>query len=176
VADDNAKQSHDGEAVTKIFNSHAEVRRRLRAARAYAGLSRTELAERLGISKDTIERIENGRRQFGEFELPGLLEKFADATGLPAGFFTEDWRALEEQRLMRERPLEPQLDSMIGDFVREMRLRLDETLAEKLPGYSPDPTRAAEGTLEGIDIVRERIAREATGDTASEEAEAPEQR
>jgi transcriptional regulator with XRE-family HTH domain len=168
VADDNAKQSHDGEAVTKIFNSHAEVRRRLRAARAYAGLSRSEVGERLGISKDTIERIENGKRQFGEFELSGLLTKFADATGLPAGFFTEDWQALEEQRLMRELPLEPELDSAIAHFVREMRLRLDETLAEALPGYSPDPTTAAKATLESMNNVRERLAREASSDSASQ--------
>jgi transcriptional regulator with XRE-family HTH domain len=74
----------------------AETARRLRAARGYADLSRPALGDALEVSKDTIERIENGRRVLGEFERETFLQRAAAACGLPYEFFTVNFDRLRE--------------------------------------------------------------------------------
>jgi transcriptional regulator with XRE-family HTH domain len=66
-----------------MVNRDEETARRIRAARAYAGLSITELAERLGVGEQTVKRIEGGRRTVRRYELWGI----ADVCGLPRKFF-----------------------------------------------------------------------------------------
>lgn len=71
-----------------------EVARRVRAARAYAGLSIPRLAEELGVGMQTIKRIEAGHRSARRYELWGI----ADICGLPPGFFEESFDVLGTER------------------------------------------------------------------------------
>ena len=58
------------------------VGRRLREARAAAGLTRQHLAEMLDVHPGSIARWETG----GAMPQPFLLEKIAEVTGAPAGW------------------------------------------------------------------------------------------
>lgn len=59
-----------------------ECAARIRAARAYAGLKQTELADRIGVDVQTIKRREGGRTR----AKPGELHAIASACGVPVGF------------------------------------------------------------------------------------------
>ncbi len=61
-----------------------ELGKRVRAARAYAGLSQEELAERIQISQPTLARVEKGERQARWIEIIGI----AEVTGLPRTWFS----------------------------------------------------------------------------------------
>jgi transcriptional regulator with XRE-family HTH domain len=63
-----------------------ETQRRLRAARAYAGLTIDELAERIGVGRQTIVRNERGDREPKRME----IREIADACDLPLQFFSAD--------------------------------------------------------------------------------------
>lgn len=67
-----------------------ELSRRLRAARAYKGLSKLEMATALGMSESTYKRIETGTKGFEGWQREGFLAAIADATGMPRGFFNVD--------------------------------------------------------------------------------------
>lgn len=72
-----------------------ETIRRIRAARGYAGLSQPALADRLGMSQDTLKRIELKHRDLKGYELDGFIRAVAEATDLPVEFFTApDFSAL----------------------------------------------------------------------------------
>lgn len=73
--------------------SSAETARRVRAARAYAGMSVNELANRIGLGLQTIKRIECGKRSARRFELWAI----AEACGLPREFFEIDLELLNRQ-------------------------------------------------------------------------------
>jgi transcriptional regulator with XRE-family HTH domain len=74
----------------------AEVGRRIRAARAYADLKQPELAEQLGVSRDTLYRLEKGGRQLRPLEDEhALLGRIGELCGLPLAFFTEPFEKLE---------------------------------------------------------------------------------
>lgn len=64
----------------------SELGKRIRAARAYAGLSQDELAELIQISQPTLARIEKGERQARWIEVMGI----AEVTQLPRVWFTEE--------------------------------------------------------------------------------------
>lgn len=64
--------------------SAEELGKRVRAARAYAGLSQDELAEKIQISQPTLARVEKGERQARWIEIMGI----AEVTGLPRVWFT----------------------------------------------------------------------------------------
>lgn len=66
--------------------SPTELPRRVRAARAYAGLSIGELAADLGVGAKTIKRIEAGSRTVRPYELWGI----AEICGVSREFFTEE--------------------------------------------------------------------------------------
>ena len=68
------------------ISSITETSRRVRAARAYAGLSVPELANRIGLGKQTIRRIEQGTRATRRFEIWAI----AEACALPREFFEID--------------------------------------------------------------------------------------
>jgi transcriptional regulator with XRE-family HTH domain len=71
-----------------------EVAKRVRAARAYAGLSIPRLADELGVGLQTIKRIEAGHRSPRRYELWGI----ADICGLPSGFFEASFDLLGTAR------------------------------------------------------------------------------
>jgi transcriptional regulator with XRE-family HTH domain len=73
--------------------SSAETARRVRAARAYAGLSVNDLANRIGLGLQTIKRIECGKRTARRFEIWAI----AEACGLPREFFEMDLELLNRQ-------------------------------------------------------------------------------
>ena len=72
---------------------NSETGRRIRTARAYAGFrNRSSLAERLEVSKETVQRIEGGQREVKRSELLAI----AEACGVPMWFLEggwEGWRA-----------------------------------------------------------------------------------
>ena|SRR3712207_2625908 len=63
---------------------------RIKAARAWAGLSQYELAERLGVEVQWVKRRESGRQSAKQFELVAI----AQACGLPVQWFYVDVPAL----------------------------------------------------------------------------------
>lgn len=86
-----------------------EHARRIRAARVWAGLSRDELAERLGVSFQTIERSETGRRNVDLDE----LERVGEACGVPEAFMRYGWAACAQgERLDR---LHERLDELMRE-------------------------------------------------------------
>lgn len=62
-----------------------EAAARLRAARAFAGLSQADIADLLGVSTVTIKRMEKGTRPCSLDELFAV----ADACGVPRVFMTD---------------------------------------------------------------------------------------
>jgi transcriptional regulator with XRE-family HTH domain len=70
--------------------SQSELARRVRAARAYAGLSVADLADRVGLGLQTIKRIESGKRNARPFEVWAI----AEACELPREFFDLDFQEL----------------------------------------------------------------------------------
>lgn len=69
-----------------------EFGRRLRAARAYAGLSQDALGKQLKRSHVYVGEIENGERTPND----GEVYMLAESCGLPMEFFTVDWSSLSE--------------------------------------------------------------------------------
>lgn len=63
-----------------------ELGRRVRAARAYAGLSNTELAESIQIGRSTLVKIEAGRREAKRWELYAI----AEVCGVPREWFDSE--------------------------------------------------------------------------------------
>jgi transcriptional regulator with XRE-family HTH domain len=64
----------------------ADLARRIRTARAWAGLSQSELAEALEVSESTLARWEKGQK------LPSRAEVFylAEVCGVRRAFFTDE--------------------------------------------------------------------------------------
>lgn len=67
-----------------------EIARRVRAARAYAGLTIPQLAERIGVGERTIKRVEMRQRIARTYELWAI----ADACGVPRWFFETEFQEL----------------------------------------------------------------------------------
>jgi transcriptional regulator with XRE-family HTH domain len=68
----------------------SELARRVRAARAYAGLSVRDLADTIGIGLQTIKRIEAGTRAPRKMEIWAI----AEACELPREWFELEWTEL----------------------------------------------------------------------------------
>ena len=60
--------------------------RRIRAARAYAGVDQKAVANRLGVSAATVSAWERGAN-VPQISRPGLIEGLVDLSGLPRSFF-----------------------------------------------------------------------------------------
>lgn len=58
---------------------------RLRKAREHAGATQSELAERIGVSTNSLNRYEKGQRQPAD----EFIQALADATGVPVTWFYE---------------------------------------------------------------------------------------
>jgi ribosome-binding protein aMBF1 (putative translation factor) len=65
--------------------------RRVRAARAHAGISRDTLAESLSFPAARLERLEAGVDEPTSEEMPTVIRELATATRLPEQFFTADF-------------------------------------------------------------------------------------
>lgn len=72
--------------------SEHEWARRIKAAAAYAGLERRELAKRLGMSDSTLRRHLVAEKR--PHEIRALCQTVAEITGLPYAFFTIDFAQL----------------------------------------------------------------------------------
>lgn len=64
-----------------------ECGKRIRAARAYADLSQKELAEKLGIGRNTLLAMENGRHRVRD----GTLWEISRICKVPLWLLTADW-------------------------------------------------------------------------------------
>jgi transcriptional regulator with XRE-family HTH domain len=71
-----------------------DLGKRISAARAYAGINRTTLADGLTISKPALERLESGLDVPEDSERRSLIKNMAIATQLPEQFFTVDYAEL----------------------------------------------------------------------------------
>src|SRR3954451_17915597 len=91
--------------------SHPEIARRVRAARAYSGMSVSDLADVVGLGVQTVKRIEAGKRTARPFEIWAI----AEACALPREFFDLDfkelWSAGSAQRQMLAR-IDGRLDKL----------------------------------------------------------------
>jgi transcriptional regulator with XRE-family HTH domain len=83
------------------MSSSTETARRVRAARAYAGLSVNELAGRIGLGLQTIKRIESGKRTARRFEIWAI----AEACNLPREFFEVDLDLLSRRAAVLQEAL-----------------------------------------------------------------------
>jgi transcriptional regulator with XRE-family HTH domain len=72
----------------------ADVGLRVRAARAAAGLSQTDLAASVGLDRTMIAKIESGTRRIDALELVRL----ASATGVPMTYFLDSAPAVLSRR------------------------------------------------------------------------------
>lgn len=102
-----------------MANPDHRIARQIRAARAYAGMSREQVGQALGVHEQTISRWERGAWKEKPPRLP-MLEKIAQVTGIPdlwiaAGFLSEaeELSPLEAQARVLE--LLAQLTSEPGD-------------------------------------------------------------
>ncbi|MEN0653406.1 MULTISPECIES: helix-turn-helix domain-containing protein [Hyphobacterium] len=79
---------HNPRAVTEF---DAELGERIRIARKLAGYSQTELAEKLGLTFQQVQKYEQGKNRIAA----GRLVDLADALGKPLGFFYDNPAAFE---------------------------------------------------------------------------------
>jgi transcriptional regulator with XRE-family HTH domain len=134
-----------------------ELGARVRAARAYADdMSQPALADQIGMGERTLREIESGRRQLQGFEQQVLIQSVASATGLPAAFFTADFRELE-----RAGQVNADVDTLreIADILTtaadRVRGHLEEGAGESSPSESGQrqaldrAAEAAEDLVEG---------------------------
>lgn len=77
--------------MTKGKNTTAmdSLPKRLRAARAVAGLSLNDLAAQVGVDRHRLSRWERSVDPIPPLVEPGLIAAVSDATGFPAEFFTD---------------------------------------------------------------------------------------
>ncbi|HTA73318.1 MAG TPA: hypothetical protein VK733_03545 [Gemmatimonadaceae bacterium] len=104
------------------------------AARAYAGISRSTLADSISVSTHALQRIEAGLEEYGESERWALIHAITLATRLPEQFFTVDFAQLERE----ESP-----ESRIAQYEALIERSLDE-LARLLEPRQDDKERAGE--------------------------------
>lgn len=59
----------------------------IRAARAYAGVGQREVAEHLGISKETVSAWERGKTRVPQIARRGVMEGLVELSGIPREVF-----------------------------------------------------------------------------------------
>lgn len=107
--------------------------RQIRAARAYANMSRLKLGRAIGVSDETIGRWERGDWKKDAPRLP-MLEKIAQVTEVPdvwvaAGFLSEADEISPLEALVRVQELLSRLSSEPGDTQPERRPDQDDSEA-----------------------------------------------
>lgn len=86
------------------MNEHGQehpLARRLRTARHWAGLTREELGERIGVVGETIGRYERG--EWKKDLEPRTLSAIAAATGVPDWFLNDGFERPHEEPAVEER-------------------------------------------------------------------------
>jgi hypothetical protein len=68
-----------------------DLGKRVRAARAYAGISRATLVDGVSLTKPGLERLEAELNNLTQDEADGIVREIAKATRLPEQFFTADF-------------------------------------------------------------------------------------
>ena len=136
----------------------AELARRVRAARAYAGLSRGELAEKIGMSEATLKRVELGERGLGDLEADTFVHRVAAAANLPAEFLTAPFERLAvpaDAGSQLDR-LERKVDALLTAVAPEQAAALGDALAGPLEDLTREhdqqrdgPARAHSGPASG---------------------------
>lgn len=118
---------------------------RVRAAEAYKGLARGDLAAALNVSVTTLNRIKKGERSISQEE----REKIAKLCEVPVGWLQHGWASAEfaptEQRL---RDLEEALGALVDAWptlARRSAAGGDLPLGPELLRRLRDRRRAAEG-------------------------------
>lgn len=66
-----------------------ELGKRIRAARVYGQMSQIEMAQKLGISSDTLIRYEKGYREVPPLTREGLARRVHELTGFSEGYLME---------------------------------------------------------------------------------------
>ena len=84
--------------VPSCPNGHPEraLAKRIRAARAFAGISRRDLGKRVGLGEEQIGRYERGHWQ--ETPRRAIREGIARACGVPDWFLEIGWDAVPMRR------------------------------------------------------------------------------
>lgn len=59
----------------------------IRAARAYAGVGQQEVADHLGISRETVSAWERGKTRVPRIARPGVIEGLVELSGIPREVF-----------------------------------------------------------------------------------------
>lgn len=129
----------------------AVLRARLRGARADAGISQQEVADRLGVARTTVIAIENGQRRLQAEELLALskiygqrlevlLREAPAQRSLAAQFRLANNRVAEDEQL---RAATQELQALVEDYVA-----LERTLGVTLPTHHPIARPVPTGDLE----------------------------
>jgi transcriptional regulator with XRE-family HTH domain len=93
--------THTYRELRHQMNEHGQdLARRLRTARHWAGLTRDELGEKLGVVGETIGRYERG--EFKKDLEPRTIAAIADATGVPDWFLTDGFERPHEEPALVE--------------------------------------------------------------------------
>jgi transcriptional regulator with XRE-family HTH domain len=93
-----------------------DLGKRIAAARAYTGWDRDTLADGVGITAAALQRIEVGDEELTEEERFALINAVAEATRIPAGYFTTHLDAMigEDSPAARLDRLERKIDEALG--------------------------------------------------------------
>jgi transcriptional regulator with XRE-family HTH domain len=132
----------------------AAYARRYRAARAYAGLTQEELANKLGVDEQTIKRRESGKQEPKKAELIAV----AALCEVPVEFLEHGWGfagrdelsglvEMQNQLLAQQSDVLERISARVEDL--EKVSRLDEQTKDAsnaLPPDAPAPRRARRGT------------------------------
>jgi transcriptional regulator with XRE-family HTH domain len=94
-----------------------ELGKRIAAARAYAGWERDTLADGIGMTPATLQRIETGDEalEIGDTQFWSVVQAVAATTRLPTQFFTLDFSTFPEDgppEARLEQRIEPLLDHL----------------------------------------------------------------
>lgn len=120
----------------------AEAAARINAAAAYANLSRAEMAEALGVSPATYDRM-TGKRQATRGATWPECQRVAELTGLPYAFFSVDWARLPE--------VAPDQAPLPADDPGALAIRLTRAVTERAARRRSSRQRRARRTRRAAD-------------------------
>lgn len=115
-----------------------ELARRIRTARTFAGLTREQAGEQIGVVAETIGRYERGATA----PEPHTLDALADTFGVPRWFLHDGFEPAQEEPAVVERveALENRystLENRIAEIIaRELAAALSVSTAGRAPGTS----------------------------------------
>lgn len=115
-----------------------EIAGRLRAARGYAGLKQPEMAKALGISVETLSRMENGRTTVHD----ETKERVATICGVPGAFLQAGWPAAVVSAGDHDRfgALEQRMAGLEALVTQRLGRELRDSIQEVLQGMESRPS------------------------------------